>query len=92
MPRPFRVPGGVTLAWVALLSSIGLIVVSLASPTGVFGGVPLEWLILSVWVLGGAVLWARLRQSQAALSEPQRRALILGAERDRLATILPDVT
>lgn len=91
-PRPFRVPGGATLPWVALLSSSGLIMVSLASPTGVFGGVPVEWLLLSVWVLGGAVLWARLRQSQPALSEPQRRALILGAERDRPATILPDVT
>ena len=91
-PRPFRTPGGVLLVWVALLSSIGLIMVSLASPTVGFGAAPLEWLILAVWVLGGALLWARLRHSQPELSEHQRRALILGAERDGSAPLLHDVT
>ena len=91
-PRPFRVPGGVPLAWVALLSSLGLIAVSLATPSGFLRRVPVEWLLLALWILGGALLWVRVRRSQPEMDEEQRRALILGAERDGAIPLLPDAT
>jgi FlaA1/EpsC-like NDP-sugar epimerase len=79
----------VPVAWVALLTSLGMVAVSLATPSGFLGRAPVEWLLLALWILCGAVLWVRVRRSQPEMDERQRRALILGAERDGASRLLP---
>lgn len=64
-PRPYRLPGGIPMAAIALLASATLVVLSVYLPYAESGAVPVEWLILASWLLvGGVSRWARRSQRQ----------------------------
>ncbi len=87
--RPFRITAGVPVAWIGLLSSLGLVGVSLSSPTRSFGNVPLEWVILAAWIGAGVLIWQRLRRAMTSLSEAERRAIVLGAGAEPVTLVSP---
>jgi amino acid transporter len=56
MPRPFRLRHGVTIGWLALLGSLGLLVLYLpGSPSALLW--PVEWGLVGAWFLLGWVLY-----------------------------------
>jgi APA family basic amino acid/polyamine antiporter len=63
MERPFRLRHGVTIGWLALLGSVGLLFLYLpGSPSALAW--PVEWLIVLIWfVLGGLIYLPRSRVS-----------------------------
>ncbi|MBM4187736.1 MAG: APC family permease [Gemmatimonadetes bacterium] len=79
-PRPFRLPS----VAIAVVSSLGALVLLLAALrqnwVDAGGGVPLEWGVIAVWGLIGAVLWNRAQGARAALGQREQRRLVLGDE------------
>jgi len=56
MPRPFRLKHGVTIGWLALLGSLGLLVLYLpGSPSALLW--PIEWGLVGAWFMLGWVLY-----------------------------------
>lgn len=54
--RPFRVRGGTTIGWLALLMSVGMAILYMPGmPSALIW--PYEWVIIFVWVLLGAVFY-----------------------------------
>jgi amino acid transporter len=62
--RPFRVAGGEITLRLAIAISILMALVSLIEPvTRLRGwGMPLEWMLLTVWALAGIGLWLAARK------------------------------
>lgn len=61
MPRPFRLPRGELLGWLALLGSLGLLLLYLpGSPSALAW--PVEWALVLLWFLLGGVIYASLRR------------------------------
>lgn len=57
--RPYRIPLGNLVAWIATLGSTGLILAALRDPWTTSGGrVPLEWMLMGAWALLGAGFYA----------------------------------
>jgi amino acid transporter len=74
--RPYRVPGGLVFAVLALLLSFGLIATSLV--TVVLGaGDPLQWVVILMWSAVGWVFWRRASVRRSALSVVERKRRIL---------------
>ena len=60
MYRPYVVPNGMIIGWIALALSIGVALLYLPfSPAALVW--PHEWLIVLAWTLAGAVLVSRAR-------------------------------
>jgi amino acid transporter len=79
-PRPVRVPGGVATAWVAVAGAAFSFVLSLYQPyVDAKGGLPLEWVLLTMWVALGAAFWTAARSLRLRMPDADRRAVILGA-------------
>jgi hypothetical protein len=56
MPRPFRVRHGNLIGWLALLGSVGLLLLYLpGSPSALAW--PVEWGIVLLWFILGAVFY-----------------------------------
>lgn len=80
LERPYRVPGGRLTAVLAAAASLLMIGLALYQPAmAAYGRVPMEWTVLSVWTLLGCVFWMAAQGLRGRISEPERRALILGA-------------
>ena len=81
LERPYRVPGGQLTAALAAVSSLLMVGLALYEPAiAAAGRVPMEWTVLIVWTLLGCVFWVAAQGLRRRISEPERRALILGAE------------
>jgi len=81
LPRPYRVPGGLLTAIAAALAALFIVVLSLYQPyAGARGRLPLEWIILAIMIVLGAVFWALAGKVRGKMSEKQRRREIIGLE------------
>ncbi len=77
--RPFRVPGGAVTAWAASGGAAFSLALSLYQPyVDAKGKVPLEWVVLALWLLLGALFWTAGRSARRAMSAVERRAIITG--------------
>lgn len=77
-PGGYRVPGGTVLVWIAALFSVWLIGLSLLQQRmDAHGALPMEWLLLGVLALLTLLNWWRTGATRGALTEAQRRGLIL---------------
>ncbi len=65
--RPFRMPLGTAMAWIALVLSLLLIIAALLDSLRISQGLPIEWTLLVGWLLLGIPVWF--------LGKPQRRQL-----------------
>ncbi len=80
LPRPYRVPGGTATAAVAAAGSLFMICFSLYQPyVNARGTFPLEWILFLGWAVLGALFWALAHKIRRAVSESERRGLILGS-------------
>jgi len=77
LDRPYRMPGGNVLAWVAAAGSVFIMGVMLVpgSPGRLVW--PLEWLILGALTATGAAFWYGARRYREGVSEADRARLIL---------------
>ena len=79
--RPYRIPGGVIIPWMAAVAAFVMLLESFYLPyTSSKGGVPLEWIIFVTWALLGLFFWSLANGVRREVSESQRRYLILGID------------
>jgi len=78
--RAYRVPGGMSLVYLGLVTSCGLLLLALADPFRTAGGWPVEWILVVVWVLAGAVWWFWGSAQRARIAEEERRTILLGVD------------
>ena len=78
MDRPYRTPGGVFTAGAALLASLLFVYLAAKDPYVPGGGIPLEWILLAVALVLGVAFWIAGRRARAAITDEERRRLILG--------------
>jgi amino acid transporter len=77
--RPYRVPGGAPTVWVGVLGSAATLALALYQPwAGAKGRLPLEWIILGVWLLIGAGFWVAAGRLRGQMAEQDRRRAIMG--------------
>jgi len=76
--RPYRVPGGVFTASCAVLASAAFVYLAATDPYEPGAGIPLEWYVLAVGLVLGVVLWFVGSKPRGAISEDERRRLIIG--------------
>jgi len=56
MNRPFRLPGGTSLGWIAVVMTVGITILYMPGmPSALVW--PYEWVIIFVWVILGAILY-----------------------------------
>jgi APA family basic amino acid/polyamine antiporter len=78
-PRPYRIPGGLTIPVLAALSSVFMVFESFYMPfTHSRGQLPLEWVFFVIWGLIGGTFWGLASPLRAQVTEFERRKLILG--------------
>lgn len=77
-PRPYVMPGGLTVPVVALVGSLFILGVMVVPGSPGMLTWPLEWIILGAFVALGGVLWVLGRERREATSEELRRHLVLG--------------
>jgi basic amino acid/polyamine antiporter, APA family len=76
--RPYRVPGGIVTAVLAVAGSVFMLFLSLYQPyVDAKGGVPLEWICLFAWVVLGVIFWIVAKKLRGGITEQQRRELII---------------
>jgi amino acid transporter len=84
--RPYAVPGGVVTGWIGAGGSAFSLALSLYVPyRDAKGAVPLEWIVLAVWLVLGAIFWAASGARRATMSEAERRRIIVGREGTEVA-------
>ena len=76
-PRPYRAPGGAILPVVACTFSLGMFAISMLQPVWGTWRVPMEWIVIAVWSVLGAILWRGARDVRTSITEEQREARIL---------------
>ena len=77
-PRPYRMPGGIVTAALAVAGSMFMLFLSLYQPyVDAKGQFPLEWFCLLGWGVLGAIFWVVAKRIRGSMSEQQRRKLIL---------------
>ena len=80
--RPFRVPGGIATASLAVLGCLYMLFMTLYGPySSAEGSFPLEWMIFLAWGALGAIFWFGARRLRGSVSEAERRKQILGEGR-----------
>lgn len=77
LERPFRLPGGNAIAWVAAAGSLFILCVMLVpgSPSQLVW--PLEWAVLGALMVTGIGFWIAGAQYRRRVSEEDRAQLIL---------------
>jgi amino acid transporter len=76
--RPYRVPGGVVTAGLALAGSVFMLFLSLYQPyVDAKGSFPLEWACFIAWGVLGALFWLVAKKIRGDITEQQRRRLII---------------
>jgi len=79
LPRPYRVPGGVWVAAAAIVGALYMLLTTLYQPlVDARGQLPLEWVVLGVWILLGLVFWISARKRRNEVSGAERARLMLG--------------
>ena len=78
--RPYRIPGGQITAAIASLSCLFMLFLSLYQPYKAGGAFPKEWAFILGWALLGLLLWILGHKIRTAVSERERRILILGSD------------
>ena len=77
--RPFRTPGGLVTAWVAVAGAAFSLGLSLYQPyLDAKGRIPLEWVLLTLWLALGAVFWRAAGRMRRRIDATERRAMIMG--------------
>jgi amino acid transporter len=77
-PGAYRVPGGKGLVWLGAAFAVYLIILSLFQQWMDAGRkLPPEWLLLLALGISGRVLWARSAQARGAVTEDERRRIML---------------
>jgi amino acid transporter len=77
--RPYRIPAGVLVSALAALGSVFLLGSSLRQHWLDAGGsLPLEWVVILVWVVIGAVMWRTSASERAELPPGEQKRIILG--------------
>lgn len=77
--RPYKVPYGTLVGWLAVLSSIGFIMLFLpGSPAGLVW--PYEWALVLVWAVFGVILAVANTKSYSNVTAAERELLIYGPE------------
>lgn len=76
--RPYRVPGGIVTACCAVLASGAFVYLAATDPYEPGGSIPLEWYVLGVGLVLGVILWLVGSKPRSAISEEERRKLIIG--------------
>ena len=76
--RPYRVPGGRITAGAAVVASGLFVYLAATDPYEPGGEIPLEWILLAVALVLGWAFWVAGRRPRSAISEEERRRLILG--------------
>ena len=78
-PRPYRMAGGSTTAFLAMLGSIFVLFLAFYQPWAeANGSLPIEWTVFLSWCALGSGFWILARRSRAQVDETERRALIVG--------------
>ncbi|MEX2531631.1 MAG: APC family permease [Gemmatimonadota bacterium] len=78
--RPYRIPGGTLVPWVALAGALFILAVMLIPGSGAALSWPLEWMILASFSLLGALFWVMGRELRAGTTKAERDRLVLGEE------------
>lgn len=76
--RPYRVPGGLMLPWLAVALSIGLIAAGVV--TAVAGGGVTQWILMLLWCCAGALFWRLAAKHRSTLSVAERKQRVLQGE------------
>ena len=80
-PRPFKVPGGLVTMCIAMASAVFSLGLSLYQPyVDAKGAIPLEWVMLALWLALGAAAWGAARGMRGGLDQAERRRIIVGSE------------
>ena len=76
--RPYRVPGGIVTAVLAVAGALFMLFLSLYQPyADAKGRFPLEWACLVAWGVLGAIFWIVAKKIRGGITEQQRRKLII---------------
>ena len=76
LPRPYRVPGGWTLPFAAIVGSL-LLLLAMVIPGSPGSLTVLEWIIVAGFFVLGVVFWFAARTTRCRLAETERSRLIL---------------
>jgi amino acid transporter len=78
-PRPYRARFGFATSVAASIGSLFMLVMSLYLPYADSNqGIPLEWKLLLVWVVLGAIFWLSARGIRNQMTEADRRRVMTG--------------
>ena len=77
LERPYRMPGGNALAYVAAAGSLFILLVMLVPGSPSMLVWPLEWVILGTLGAAGLAFWLAARAYRRLVSEEDRARLIL---------------
>jgi amino acid transporter len=79
--RPYTVPGGVVTGWIGAAGAAFSLGLSLYQPyKDANGALPLEWIVLAVWLTLGAIFWRWSGARRATMSPEERRRIIVGPD------------
>ncbi len=77
--RPFVVPGGMVVIVLAIAGALFSFGLSLYQPwVDAKGKLPLEWVMLTSWVVAGAVAWMLAGRVREGFDKAERRRIVLG--------------
>ncbi|MBI4421617.1 MAG: amino acid permease [Gemmatimonadetes bacterium] len=78
-PRPYRMPGGIATATLAVLGSAFVLFLAFYQPwVDAKGSLPVEWAVFLGWSALGALFWMLARKIRLQAADADRRALLLG--------------
>lgn len=78
--RPYRVPGGIGVIYLALFASCGLLILALLDPFMAQKKLPVEWTLIICWLILGAIWWFASKAQRDGIVEKERRNILMGAE------------
>ncbi len=77
-PRPFKLPAGPLIGYLAAASSLVVLVLSAYMPfQSAGGGFPVEWILILTWATLGVLFWLVSSKTRKGISEEERRERIL---------------
>src|SRR5262249_12978293 len=61
LPRPYRLPGGNGVMILAVAVATAMALAAIFEPLLQTRGLPLEWILMAAWGMGGALVWCGYR-------------------------------